>query len=237
MQLWLCPLVAFLLGSIPFGLLIAKAKGIDIRQHGSGNIGATNVLRVVGKKYGITCLLLDALKGFFPTALAISLIQIAGRSSQINLGLPDTWVLHVSQADALTAQIAHIATGLCAILGHNYSPWVGFKGGKGIATSAGVLLALMPAGVGILILLWLLLFLTTRYVSVASVGAAAALPVVTILGSWFHGRIKDGTWNKPLFVFSIVIGALAIWKHRTNLHRLMKGTENRFVPKSKRNAS
>ncbi|HEY8962401.1 MAG TPA: glycerol-3-phosphate 1-O-acyltransferase PlsY [Luteolibacter sp.] len=237
MQLWLCPLVAFLLGSIPFGLLIAKAKGIDIRQHGSGNIGATNVLRVVGKKYGITCLLLDALKGFLPTALAISLIRIAGRTSQIDFGLPDAWVLHVSQADALTAQIAHIATGLCAILGHNYSPWVGFKGGKGIATSAGGLLALMPAGVGILIVLWVLLFVTTRYVSVASVGAAAALPVVTILGSWFHGRIKDGTWNKPLFVFSIVIGALAIWKHRTNLHRLMKGTENRFVPKSKRNAA
>jgi glycerol-3-phosphate acyltransferase PlsY len=234
MQLWLCPLVAFLLGSIPFGLLIAKAKGIDIRQHGSGNIGATNVLRVVGKKYGITCLLLDALKGFLPTLLAINLIRIAGRSGQLHFDLPDDWVLHVSEAKAMTAQIAHIVTGLCAILGHNYSPWVGFKGGKGIATSAGVLLALMPAGVGILIVLWVLLFVTTRYVSVASVGAAAALPLVTIWGSWVHGRIQNGTWNKPLFFFSVVIGALAIWKHRANLQRLKNGTENRFVPKSKR---
>ena len=79
MQLWLCPLLAFLLGSIPFGLLIAKAKGIDIREHGSGNIGATNVLRVVGKKYGITCFLLDVFKGFIPVAIAVNLIQITGR--------------------------------------------------------------------------------------------------------------------------------------------------------------
>jgi glycerol-3-phosphate acyltransferase PlsY len=234
MQLWLCPLLAFLCGSIPFGLLIAKAKGIDIRQHGSGNIGATNVLRVIGKKYGITCLLLDAVKGFLPVALALNLVQITGRPAQIPLDLPAAWVLQVDQAHALTAQLVHIVTGLCAILGHNYSPWVGFKGGKGIATSAGVLLALMPVGVLLLIVVWALLFVTTRYVSVASIGAAATLPLVTVLGSWLHGRIKDGTWNKPLFVFSIVVAALAIWKHRANIHRLRNGTENRFMPKSKR---
>ena len=246
MQLWLCPLVAFLLGSITFGLLIAKAKGIDIRQQGSGNIGATNVLRVVGKKYGITCLLLDALKGFIPTALALNLIQIAGRNPTVPLGLPEAWTLHIDLAQATTAQIAQITTGLCAILGHNYSPWVGFKGGKGIATSAGVLIALMPAGVVLLIVVWLVLFRVTRYVSVASIGAAAALPLITHLGARFHHVDNNkslptlweaGTWNKPLFVFSIVIAALAIWKHRTNVHRLMKGTENRFVPKSKRNAA
>jgi glycerol-3-phosphate acyltransferase PlsY len=243
MQLWLCPLVAFLLGSIPFGLLIAKAKGIDIRRHGSGNIGATNVLRVIGKKYGITCLLLDALKGFIPTAIALNLIQIVGRNVTVPLGLPEAWTLHVDAAQATTAQLSHIATGLLAILGHNYSPWVGFKGGKGIATSAGVLIALMPAGVVLLIVTWVVLFLTTRYVSVASIGAAAVLPLITHLGARFHktpdGRSlwEAGTWNKPLFAFSVVIAALAIWKHRTNIHRLLKGTENRFVPKSKRNAS
>ena len=233
MQLWLCPLLAFLLGSIPFGLLIAKAKGINIREHGSGNIGATNVLRVVGKKYGITCFLLDVFKGFIPVAIAVNLIQITGRPVQVPLGLPDAWALKLAASDALQAQIAHILTALCAVLGHNYSPWVGFKGGKGIATSAGVLLALMPFAILLLLLVWALLFFTTRYVSLASIGAAAMLPLLTLWGSWHHGRIQDGTWNKPLFVFTVVIAVLAIWKHRTNIQRLREGTEHRFTRKSK----
>ena len=233
MQLWLCPLLAFLLGSIPFGLFIARAKGIDIRQHGSGNIGATNVLRVVGKKHGITCLILDALKGFIPVVIAINLVQITGRHVQIPIGFLDQWAITLPEAEAVKGQIVHILTALFAILGHNYSPWVGFKGGKGIATSAGVLLALMPFAVILLIVIWVLLFLTTRYVSVASIGAAAALPILTLYGSWTHGRIQDGTWNKPLFVFSIVIAILAIWKHRANIQRLKAGTESRFEKKKK----
>ena len=231
MQLWLCPLLAFLLGSIPFGLLIARARGIDIRAHGSGNIGATNVLRVMGKKYGIPCLLLDMLKGFIPVVIAVNLIQIAGRPVQVPLGFLDAWALKLAAGDALKAQIAQILTALCAVLGHNYSPWVGFKGGKGIATSAGVLLGLMPFAVIILLAAWLLLFITTRYVSVASIGAAAVLPLLTLWGSWHHGRIQDGTWNKPLFVFSVIIAVLAIWKHRSNIQRLREGTENRFERK------
>lgn len=233
MQLWLCPLLAFLLGSIPFGLIIAKAKGIDIRQHGSGNIGATNVLRIVGKKYGITCLILDALKGFIPVALATNLIQIDGRAIQVPLGLPDSWALFLPAAEAVKGQTVHILTALAAVLGHNYSPWVGFKGGKGIATSAGVLLALMPFAVLLLIVVFLIVFLATRYVSLASMVAAAVLPVMTLWGSWHHGRIQDGTWNKPLFAFSVVIAALAIWKHRANIRRLLDGTENRFERKKK----
>lgn len=231
MQLWLCPLLAFLLGSIPFGLLIARARGIDIRAHGSGNIGATNVLRVMGKKYGIPCLLLDMLKGFIPVVIAVNLIQITGRPLQVPLGFLDAWALKLAAGDALKAQIAQILTALCAVLGHNYSPWVGFKGGKGIATSAGVLLGLMPFAVIILLAVWLLLFITTRYVSVASMGAAAVLPLLTLWGSWHHGRIQDGTWNKPLFVFSVIIAVLAIWKHRSNIQRLREGTENRFERK------
>jgi len=233
MQLWLCPLLAFLLGSIPFGLLIAKAKGIDIRKHGSGNIGATNVLRTVGKKYGITCLILDALKGFIPVFIAVNLIRIEGRNQQLQIDDLAAWATVFPASKAMLAQTLHILTGLLAILGHNYSPWVGFKGGKGIATSAGVLLALMPAGVAILMIVFLITFLVTRYVSLASIIAAATLPLVTIWGSWHHGRIADGTWNKPLFIFSVVIGILAIWKHRTNIQRLRAGTENRFVRKSK----
>ena len=230
MQLWLCPLIAFLLGSIPFGLIIARAKGINIREHGSGNIGATNVLRVVGKKYGITCLVLDALKGFVPTVIAISLIRFPGIQNPMTLSglLP-----HASEFPMLTAQMFQVLTGLCAILGHNYSPWVGFKGGKGIATSAGVLIALMPAAVVILIAIWGLVFLFSRYVSLASILAAAALPLLTLWGSWFHGKIQNGTWNKPLFAFSIIIAVLAIWKHRSNIQRLLAGTEHRFTRKSK----
>lgn len=230
MQLWLCPLFAFLLGSIPFGLLIAKAKGIDIRQHGSGNIGATNVLRVVGKKYGITCLVLDALKGLVPTILGISLIRFAGMKNPMMVSALDPFS---AEFPMLTAQAFQVLTGLCAILGHNYSPWVGFKGGKGIATSAGVLIAMMPAAIVILLVVWLLVFLISRYVSLASIIAAAVLPLLTLWGSWFHGKIQNGTWNKPLFVFTIIIAILAVWKHRGNIQRLRQGTENRFQRKPK----
>ena len=230
MQLWLCPLFAFLLGSIPFGLLIAKAKGIDIRQHGSGNIGATNVLRVVGKKYGITCLILDALKGLIPTIVGISLIRFAGMKNPMMISALDPFS---AEFPMLTAQVLQVITGLCAILGHNYSPWVGFKGGKGIATSAGVLIAMMPAAIVILLVVWLIVFATTRYVSLASIVAAAVLPLVTLWGSWFHGKIQNGTWNKPLFVFTVIIAVLAVWKHRSNIQRLRQGTENRFQKKAK----
>jgi glycerol-3-phosphate acyltransferase PlsY len=231
MQLWLCPLLAFLLGSIPFGLLMAKSQGIDIRAHGSGNIGATNVLRVMGKKFGIPCLLLDILKGFIPVAIAANLIQITGRPVQVPLALPEAWVMKFAAGDALKVQIVHILTALAAVLGHNYPPWAGFKGGKGISTSAGVLLGLMPFAVLLLLVVWLLLLLATRYVSVASMGAACALPLLTLWGSWHHGRIQDGTWNKPLFVFSIIIAVLAVWKHRSNIRRLREGTELRFQSK------
>jgi acyl phosphate:glycerol-3-phosphate acyltransferase len=232
MQLWLCPLIAFLFGSIPFGLIIASAKGINIREHGSGNIGATNVLRVVGKKYGITCLFLDALKGFIPVAIA-NLIQIDGRAIQVPLGFLDPWALVLPAAEAMKGQTVQILTALAAVLGHNYSPWVGFKGGKGIATSAGVLLALMPFAVGLLVIIFLAVFFTTRYVSLASIVAAAALPLVTLWGSWHHGRLQDGTWNKPLFFFSLTIAILAVWKHKSNIERLRAGTEHRFTRKSK----
>jgi acyl phosphate:glycerol-3-phosphate acyltransferase len=236
MQLWLCPLLAFLLGSIPFGLIISKAKGINIREHGSGNIGATNVLRVMGKKYGIACLLLDALKGFLPVVLAINLIQIVGKhAGPLHIAGLDPWAIFLPAAEQFKGQLVHVLTGLAAVMGHNYSPLAGFKGGKGIATSTGVMLALMPAGVALLIIAWLAAFLTTRYVSVASIFAAALLPIVTIFGSWFHDKIADGKWNKPLFIFSLVLGALAVWKHRSNIQRLRAGTEPRFDRKAKRN--
>lgn len=235
MQLWFCPLLAFLLGSIPCGLLIAKTHGIDIRRHGSGNIGATNVLRVIGKKSGTACFLLDAAKGFIPVVIALNLILIDGRDSVLTLHVLRPLALSLPASQQLEGQMLQVITGLLATLGHNYSPWVGFKGGKGMATSAGVLLGLYPFfGIVLLVLIWLGLFLITRYVSVASIGAAAVLPLLTLWGAWHHGRIQDGTWNQPLFAFTVAIALLAIWKHRSNIQRLRAGTEHRFVLKSKR---
>jgi len=235
MQLWLCPIFAFLLGSIPFGLLIARAKGIDIRAHGSGNIGATNVLRIVGKKFGIACFLLDMLKGLLPVVIAVNLIQIEGKKVGLfHIGTLDEFALMLPAAKQFTGQLVHVLTALAAVLGHNYSPWVGFKGGKGIATSAGVLFGLMPPiAILLLVVIWILIFITTRYVSIASIGASVALPLLTLWGSWHHGRIQDGTWNKPLFFFTVVIAMLATWKHRSNIQRLRDGTEHRFSRKSK----
>jgi len=246
MQLWFCPLLGFLLGSIPFGLLIAKAKGIDIRAHGSGNIGATNVLRVVGKKYGILCFLLDVFKGFVPVAIATNLIQLTGHVPTVPLPFLDHFARHYGPDQQLLAQTMHVVTALAAILGHNYSPWAGFKGGKGIATSAGVLFGLMPLAIILLLLLWALVFRLTRYVSLASICAAAMFPVLCHIGARFHHVNNDkslptlweaGTWNKPLFVFSLVISTMAILKHRANIKRLIQGTESRFTPKPKQQES
>lgn len=210
-MLWLLIPLGFLLGSVPFGLLLGKLKGIDIREHGSGNIGATNVFRTLGKKSGIVCLLLDFLKGLLPVLLAKQFV-------------PDNTV----------GQTIEVATALAAILGHNYSPWIGFKGGKGIATSAGALAGLIPPVAFVLLIVIFVAFtFTTKYVSVGSIATAVALPILMLWGSYYHGKIADGTWNKPLFIFSLIAGFLAVWKHRANIARLRAGTENRIGQKKK----
>lgn len=205
---WFFIPVGFLFGSIPFGLLIGKLRGVDIREKGSGNIGSTNVFRILGKKAGIFCLILDVLKGVLPVFLARQFVP------DDNLG-----------------NTIEVLTALAAILGHNYSPWIGFKGGKGIATTGGVLLALMPVGVAFLVLIFILVTYTTKYVSLGSIAAGIALPVITGLGSYYHvraGDIPPDGWNKPLFAFSLLAGFLAVWKHRSNLARLRAGTEHRI---------
>jgi glycerol-3-phosphate acyltransferase PlsY len=230
MPWYLFPIVAFLSGSIPFGYLLGKAKGIDIRAHGSGNIGATNVWRVMGKAYGLPCFLLDVLKGFVPVVLVMNLLRFQGMGQGLLLDLPAGIVKMQGQH---LVQFVHVLCGLCAILGHNYSPWVGFKGGKGIATSAGVLLALFPFfGIALLLLIWLIVFLISRYVSLASIVAAAALPLLTVWGAFHHGKFQDGSWNRSLLAFSVIAGGLAIYKHRSNIERLRQGTENRFKKSS-----
>jgi glycerol-3-phosphate acyltransferase PlsY len=193
---------AFFLGSIPTGYLVARAKGVDIRQHGSGNIGATNVLRTLGKPLGIFVFAVDALKGFAAV-----------------------WLPHFL-ATAPAPEWLPVAAAVAAIVGHNYTPWLGFRGGKGIATSAGVLLALMPWAVLVIAVVWFVVFSATRYVSLASMSAAAALPVAVAL-LWHFGA----GGNLSLLIFALLISALAIWRHRSNIQRLRNGTEPRIERK------
>ncbi len=199
--------VAYLLGSIPTGYLVAKSRGIDIRTVGSGNIGATNAFRVLGKPAGIFVLTVDALKGFvacfFVGPLAYGLLAGA------------------LENDPATPEFLKITGGFLAILGHNYTCWLKFKGGKGIATSAGVMLGLMPLALAISLGTWLLVLALVRYVSVASILAALILP----FGAWWvHSSPR-------MIVVAAVIGVLAVYKHRTNLQRLLAGTENRLGKK------
>lgn len=191
----------YLMGSVPTGYLVARSRDVDIRKVGSGNIGATNVLRVLGKPAGILVLAIDALKG----ALACWL-------------LPAAAIALAGAEAAPEVEGLRIAAGLAAILGHNYTCWLRFKGGKGIATSAGVLLVWMPAALGLALLVWVLAFLVSGYVSLASVVAAFALPFIV----WLTGG------SATLIAVAAVLGALAIYKHRSNIQRLRAGTEHRF---------
>jgi glycerol-3-phosphate acyltransferase PlsY len=198
-------IAAYLLGSIPTGFLVAQARGVDIRTVGSGNIGATNVLRTLGKPAGIFVLLIDALKGWIAVVPLSSLMML----------------LFGVRSDPTARELLQIVGGICAILGHNYTCGLNFKGGKGIATSAGVLLALVPGALGIIFSVWVLIFFTTRYVSLASLAASATLP----FASW-------ATLQSPAkVVVTGAMGILAIYKHRANIRRLMDGTEPRFQRK------
>ncbi len=196
--------IGYLLGSCPNGYLVSRARGVDIRKQGSGNIGATNVLRVLGKKWGYLVFALDVLKGFVAVRLAFA----------IALAL----IPHTTQRELIG-----IAGGLACILGHTFPVWLGFRGGKGVATSAGVLLGLMPIAVVSVFAVWLILFQVTRYVSVASITAAAALPVFVML----YLRLKLLT-GASLLPFSILIAGVVIWRHRSNMQRLFHGKEQRF---------
>lgn len=191
-------LVAYLLGSIPTGFLVAKARGVDIRAVGSGNIGAANTFRAVGKIAGIIVLLIDALKGFVAVEASNLILNYFG----------------VAEPDR---ENYRIIAGIFAVLGHNYTCWLHFKGGKGIATSGGVYLALAPLAVLYALVAFILGFVLTRFTSVGSILAAIALPTAV----WFT---KD---NWTLRIVTIVLGVLALLRHRTNIKRLIAGTENR----------
>ena len=198
---------SYLLGSIPFGYLAGRLVGIDIRQAGSGNVGATNVVRVLGKGYGYPVFALDFLKGF--GAVKISMLMAPGRPPEWN-----------------APEIVGILAAMSSILGHLYPPWLKFKGGKGVATSAGALLALTPVATLIGIAIWIIVFWLTRYVSLASITAAVVLPIVILVVS-----SQDQNKRKPLVYSSACVAAVVIWRHRSNLSRLMRGTEPRFTRK------
>ena len=191
----------YLLGSVPFGLLAARMKGVDIRQHGSGNIGATNVWRVCGWRYGLPVFVLDVLKGVAAVLLA-------------------SWIAGRMTADPAWARVC---AAVACILGHSFPIWLGFKGGKGVATSLGVLIGLMPMASLAVAVLWLVVFKLGGYVSLASIVAALALPVLAT-GAQFAGR----GYGWPAVGFGAFAAALVVVRHRANIQRLRAGTESRF---------
>jgi glycerol-3-phosphate acyltransferase PlsY len=201
MNIVILTMVAYLFGAVPFGLLVAKSRGVDIREKGSGNIGATNVFRVVGKGWGVFTFTLDALKGFIPSFV----FPLIGQVDEV-------W---------------GVLFGLMAIVGHSFPVYLKFKGGKGVATSAGMLLGVAPLAVVVGFAVWLATVLISRYVSLASILAAVAVTVAV----WVQGD-KGLVINCALTVLSLLV----IWLHRANIKRLMNGTENRFG-KKKENAA
>jgi len=199
----LIAIVSYLIGSIPCGYLVARTQGVDIREHGSRNIGATNVLRVMGKKWGYLVFLCDSSKGFLAVKLGIL----------------------VATHSLLSPILGGVIAAITCILGHNYTIWLGFKGG--IATSGGVIMAMFPITVVCcLALVWIVVFYVGKYVSLASIAAAVALPVAVFLTV-----AKTGGEFWTLFGFSVLICALAVWRHQSNIVRLMNGTESRFGKK------
>ncbi len=194
--------LGYLLGSIPTGFLVGKARGIDIRTLGSGNIGATNVFRNLGTPAGIFVLAVDALKGWLPVYAAMHWI----------------WAWAGSPGGPANREWLGIAAGITAVLGHNYTCWLRFKGGKGIATSAGVMLGLVPQALAIGLALFLIVLVLTRYMSLASISGAFVLPFAT----WTTTR------SKSLLALTSLMAVLAIYRHKSNIKRLLGGTENRL---------
>jgi glycerol-3-phosphate acyltransferase PlsY len=200
-------LASYLLGAIPFGLLIGRMRGVDVRAVGSRNIGATNVLRTVGKPWGIATFALDALKGFVPVFVFPHYGSFWG-------------------GEFHSMELAKLAGGAAAIIGHNFPVYLRFRGGKGVATSAGALLGIAPIAVAVGLVVWVAFFFALRYVSLASIAAAVAAPVAGWV--WY----RDSGWILPAAL--TLLGALIILRHRENIRRLLDGTENRFQRKSKR---
>ncbi|SJZ54196.1 glycerol-3-phosphate 1-O-acyltransferase PlsY [Selenihalanaerobacter shriftii] len=187
-------LISYLLGSIPFGLLLTRlVKGVDIREYGSGNIGATNAYRVMGFGMGVMVALFDISKGYISVQIAK---QVFGADVAVIL----------------------IIAGLAAVAGHNWPIFLKFNGGRGVATSVGILINLLPKTVLIVFFIWLIIVLTTRYVSLGSIVGAALIPILAILFN-----------NPPIYVgLGLAIAVFVIFRHRPNIKRLLAGEENKI---------
>jgi len=200
---------AYLAGSLPFGLLVARAvKGIDIREHGSRNIGATNVTRVLGAKWGAMCFVLDVLKGALPVLLP-KLMLVSDDPNRTH------W---------------QVAAGLLAILGHMFPVWLGFRGGKGVATALGVVVMLAnPISTAVTFGAFVVCFAATKIVSISSITAAVTFIVAQMCFLW-PKPFESTTWS--IACFSLAVPMLIIVKHRSNILRLLRGEEPRFGSKS-----
>jgi acyl phosphate:glycerol-3-phosphate acyltransferase len=200
-----CSLAAYLLGAMPFGYVISRARGIDIRQRGSGNIGATNVFRSVGKTWGVLTFICDFLKGF----VAAFFFPLAA----------------VHLAPSASPEILRVLCAFMAVAGHNWPVFLGFRGGKGVATSAGALLGIAWQAVLVGVGVWVVLFLLTRYVSVASIVSAFAIAGAAWPLYAKHGRLIP--------IALTLLGVIIVWRHKGNIQLLLNGAENRFEFKKK----
>jgi len=201
------PLIAYVIGSTPFGVLIARTRGVDLRKVGSGNVGATNVARALGRRWGYLCFLLDMLKGLVPTLVVVAL-------TGPTLGEPDYYT-----------QGLWLAAGCGTILGHVFSFWLRFRGGKGVATALGVVVGIYPyfTWAGLIALgVWIAVTLASRYVSLGSIVAAVVFVPAFLALNWPPGPML------PLLVFAAAMVVLILVRHRTNIRRLLAGTENKI---------
>lgn len=199
---------SYLFGAVPFGYLIARVKGVDLFQVGSGNIGATNVGRVLGRKFGIAAFVLDFLKGAIPVAVAVTVAAAVDSTAASALGHPDA---------------LRVLAGLLAFLGHLFPVYLKFRGGKGVATGAGVVMVLVPGPFAVAVATWLAVTLATRYVSAGSIAAAVALIAARFLGT--PNPFAFPEWI--VTTFCLFGTALVVVKHRANAGRLWAGTENK----------
>lgn len=206
-------LAAYLLGSIPTGYLVARARGVDIRTTGSGNIGATNVFRVLGKPAGIFVLVADGLKGYCACTWLVDLVMHPG-------------IAGADHSGDLQRNLS-LAGGITAILGHNYTCWLKFKGGKGVATNAAVLAGWTLPGFFIALATWLIVAGVSRYVSLASMAAGVSLA----FAAWFTETSWHTKHDLRLTIICALLGTLAIYKHKANIRRLLDGTESRMGKK------
>ncbi len=219
----LISVIAYLLGSIPFGYLLVRLfRGEDVRQTGSGNIGATNVARKA-PGLGIATLILDAAKGYAAVAIAVAVIHGTFRQTGVTAA---TWEqvqasLQLAQARVQHTYIVAAIAAICAILGHMFPLWLKFKGGKGVATGVGAFLALAPWAVAVVLVIFLAVVIVSRYVSLGSIIATAAFPVL----AWALYRYQS---SPGVLAIMAAASLLIIYKHKDNIRRLLAGTEHRF---------